>query len=173
MLEEASRASRLLAVAAEPAGPEFVQRSLSPLVLVFGLGEQASSPAFWRAYNEVLEGFPRIALERAVKAWQGEGLFFPKPAEIKERAKVHADAIRQASYRAQAALTAPVEESTSKRDERTPESIAAVGKMLNDFMAVVETKTPPKPKFKPTRGPVDDRGVTAEGRALIERMKQA
>lgn len=170
MKAEAYHVSRLLAVTAEPAGGEYVQRSLGPLVLLYGLGEQASSPAFWRIYNEVLSDFPRMAIDRAVKAWQAEGLFFPKPAELKDRAKPHAEAIWQAVHRANVAQEEPKAE-VSKRDQRTTESMEAVGRMLSDFMAVVETKTPPRKAFKPTRGPVDDKGVTAAGRAMIERMK--
>lgn len=169
--DEAARASRLLAVAAEPAGEQYLQRALAPLVLLYGLGEQAASPVFWRAYNEVLAGYPPVSIDRAVKQWQGEGLFFPKPAELKAIAKPHADAIRQASYRSEAAQKDEAKEPESKRDQRTPESMAAVGKMLDAYKDLVQEKTPPRPVAQPVRGPVDDKGITEAGRALIEKMR--
>lgn len=160
-----------MAVTAEPAGGEYLQRALAPLVLLYGLGEQASSPAFWRIYNEVLSGYPRMAIDRAIKVWQAEGKFFPKPAELNELAKPHADAVRQAIHRSNAAQEDPKAE-VSKRDQRTPESIAQVGSMLAAYTKMIQTKRPPEIKRLPVRGPVDRDGVTAEGRALIERMKE-
>lgn len=168
--EEASHVSRSLAVLAEPGGVEMVQRALAPLVLVFGLGEQSEAPAFWKAYNDVLSGLPRLALDRAVLEYNAKGKFFPKPAELKELADPHAFAIRQAASRARKA--SEMETGESKRDQRTPEEIEAVGKMLADYLAVVKEKTPPEPKRHATRGPVDGGGVTNAGRAIIERMKE-
>lgn len=168
---EAARASRSLAVAAEAAGPQYLQRALAPLVLIYGLGDQASSPAFWRVYNEVLADYPRIALDRAVSQWQGEGLFFPKPAELKAIAKPHADALRQAVYRCEEAQKDEVQEQPNKRDQRTPQSMAQVGRMMADYAKMIQTKTPPRPVTHPVRGPVDEQGVTEAGRALIERMR--
>lgn len=168
---EAARASDLLRAAAEPAGEQFLQRALAPLVLVFGLGEQASSPLFWKAYNDVLRDFPRVAIDRAVSQWQAEGKFFPKPAELRERAKPHADAFRQAAFRASEAQREHKAPEVSKRDQATPESRAQVARMLADFKATVEVKAPPRKRFKPVHGPVDDKGITSAGREIINRMR--
>lgn len=154
---------------ADRSGPAYVQKCLAPLVLVYGLGDQASAPQFWKAYNDVLSKYPRIALDRAISEWYAVGKFFPKPAEIRELAEPHAEAICKAAARVGQA--AKYEAPVNKRDNRTPAEIAAVGKMLGDFMAVMETKKVPEAPRKPVRGPVDDRGVTSAGRAIIERMR--
>lgn len=169
LLEECRSCVRSLEVIAEPAGAQMVSRVLAPLVLVYGLGEQSQSPQFWKVYNDVLSELPRIALERASTQWVKVGKFFPKPAEILDLAKPQADALKQAAFRARAAITPRIE--APKRAEPTPEELEAVREMLKDFRAVVQEKIPPSPKRKAVRGPVDDKGITEAGRAIIERMR--
>lgn len=173
MRAEALSISNHLAELARACGRAYVQKSLATLVLVFGLGEQAEAPEFWKAYNEQLEGLPRIALDRAITEYNGKGKFFPKPAELKELAAPHAHALLQSAFRTKE--VAKVEaESVNKRDVRTPEERAAVAKMLGDFNALMATKDLKEapPKRHAVHDPVDATGVTAAGRALIERMKE-
>jgi len=170
---EALSISSHLAELARECGETYVQKSLATLVLVFGLGEQAEAPGFWKAYNEQLAPLPRIALDRAIMEYNGKGKFFPKPAELKELADPHAHALRQSYSRTREVAKINTDE-VNKRDKRTPEERAAVAKMLGEFnelMATKEIKEAP-PKRHAVHSPVDQAGVTAEGRALIERMKQ-
>lgn len=148
-----------------------VQRILGPMVLVYGLGEQSQLPAFWKPYHDVLADLPVAALERASKAHFEQSKFFPKPAELKALADPHAYAMRQAASRAKAA--AKYEPPKNYRESRTPEDMEAVRKMMDSFVSVVAEKTPARNPMKAVHGPVDEKGVTAAGRALIERMRQA
>ncbi len=170
LLEECRSCVRSLEVIAEPAGAQMVSRVLAPLVLVYGLGEQSQSPKFWKVYNDVLADFPRIALERASTEWAKIGRFFPKPAEVLELAKPQADALKQAAYRARAAIIPRIE--APKLAEPTPEEREVVREMLKSFRSIVQEKAPPTAKRKAFRGPVDDKGVTEAGRAMIERMRR-
>lgn len=164
--------SNNLADLARPCGRAYVQKSLAMLVLVFGLGEQAEAPEFWKAYNEQLEGLPRIALDRAITEYNGKGKFFPKPAELKELADPHAGALRQSAFRAKEVAKVEIG-SVNKRDVRTPEERAAIAKMLGDFNSLMDTKglNEAPPKRRAVHDPVDATGVTSAGRALIERMR--
>lgn len=148
-----------------------VQRILGPMVLIYGLGEQSQLAAFWKPYHDVLSDLPVAALDRASKQYFATAKFFPKPADLKELADPHAYAMRQAASRAKAAVA--YEPPKNYRENRKPEELEAVRKMMDSFVAVVAEKTPARKPVRAVHGPVDEKGVTAAGRALIERMRQA
>lgn len=172
---EAGRSFRQLEVLCEPAGNQVVMAALAPLILVYGKGEEARSPAFWKVYTDALSDLPRIALDRAVKGYERIGKFFPKPAEIRELAMPHADTFRQAAYRAKKAQEAEVIQLRPPVDQRpTADEVAA---MMKEFHALMEAKCPvPQYKTKPGRATpsarVDNTGVSPEMRALLARTHQ-
>lgn len=159
----------------EPAGDQVVMAALAPLVLVYGKGEEARSPAFWNVYKDALSDLPRIALDRAVKEYERIGKFFPKPAEIRELAMPHADTFRQAAWRTKRAIEAEVVQLRPPAENRpTAEEIAAE---MAKFHAEMKEKDPhAKYKAKAQRATpcarVDNTGVSDEMRALLARSYQ-
>lgn len=169
--QEASRCSRQLEILCEPSGPQVVMGALAPLVIVFGKGQEAESPAFWRVYTDALSDLPRIALDRAVSEYQRIGKFFPKPAEIRELALPHANGFRQAAYRASAAQQQP-EAPMTPAERIEPEKFKA---LMSDFTKQMEgkdilarTRSRMRP---PPHARVDETGISAEARALLERQR--
>lgn len=171
--EEASRSVRQLEIMAEPAGADMVKRALAPLTLVYrDSATEAESPVFWRIYADALADLPRVALGRAVADFQRTGRFFPKPAEIRELAQPHADAFRQAAYRAKRATETPAPKALpSPEDRPSAEEVAGVMARFRETMQSkdrlhqVATKRRPPPQAK-----VDERGVSAEARAMLQRQ---
>lgn len=175
MKAEAEVSLRRLEMLCEPAGDQVVMAALAPLVLVYGKGEEARSPAFWNVYKDALSDLPRLALDRAVKAYERIGKFFPKPAEIRELAMPHAATIRQAAYRTKMAVAAEVIQLRPPAENRpTKEQVESV---MADFHKVMKDKDPlAKLKAKASRptpcARVDKTGVSAEMRALLARSYQ-
>lgn len=167
LVEECGRYQRQLDLMAEPAGGDTVARALAPLVLVFGLGDQATSPQFWKVYAEALGDLPRMALDRAASEWPKVGKFFPKPAEVRELALPHALAFRQAAHRARKATETPPP--PPKPIERpSSEDIAEVMAEFHKVMADKDPIAKMQAKRRPSpQGRVDHGGVTAEMRALL------
>lgn len=114
-----------------PAGERVVAQVLAPLVLVYGLGEQAQAPMFWKVYGDVLGGECRVALERAASEYAKTGKFFPKPAEILELSDVHSRAFRTALGRARAATSTAIAGPEKKVD--TPEDRARVEAWMTEI----------------------------------------
>lgn len=114
-----------------PAGERVVAQVLAPLVLVYGLGEQAQAPMFWKVYGDVLGGECRVALERAASEYAKTGKFFPKPAEILELSDVHSRAFRTALGRARAATSTAIAGPEKKVD--TAEDRAKVQELLREI----------------------------------------
>lgn len=161
---------RQLEVMCEPAGERVVMGALVPLVIVFGKGQEAESPAFWRVYTDALSDLPRIALDRAVKEYQKLGKFFPKPAEIRELATPHANAFRQAAFRTKAALEKP-EPPMPEAERMAPEVFNAI---MSDFVKTMEGKDviqrTKNRMMRPTPSArVDETGVSEEMRQLLSR----
>src|SRR6185503_10867246 len=107
---EAKRVCSALTLRAAGAGEHAVRQALQPLVLVFGVGEAARSPAFWQAYR-VLAGVPPEALRQGIEDYlaASDSTFFPKPGPLKALCDKHAEPIYKAAARANraAALPAP------------------------------------------------------------------
>lgn len=171
MVEECQRYARQLDLICEPAGGDLVARTLAPLVLVFGLGDQATSPQFWRVYSDALSDLPRISLERAVSEYQRAGKFFPKPAEIRDLAMPHALAFRQAAYRAKKAGE-PVEEPKPVTERVDPEKFWAE---MKAFAAVMESKDifarTKNRQVRPLCARVDNTGISQEMRAKLAEQR--
>lgn len=89
-----------------PAGPDVVRRALGPLVLVFGVGEQAKSAVWWKVYFDALAGLPAHAVMAAAEAYPSEpgAEWFPKPAVLKAIVLKFAGPSYQAVGRARAAV---------------------------------------------------------------------
>ncbi|KAK0332698.1 hypothetical protein LTR94_023851 [Friedmanniomyces endolithicus] len=137
MKADCERFHRQLSILAEPAGSEAVERALAPLVLVYGLGEQAKARAFWRVYTDALSDLPRMALDRAAAEYPKVGKFFPKPAEIRELAMPHANALRMAAVRAERAASWEEPKKISETDRPSPEQIKS---LMDDFAKRMEGK---------------------------------
>lgn len=168
MAAECDASIRPLEVLCEAVGKEALIAMCKPLVLVFGLGVQATAPAFWDVYVTALSDLPRMAIQRALDDYTKDGKFFPKPAEIRERALPHAEALRKALHRAKEA-TKPVALPAPKADRIPPEEFARMQDELMQKLAAATEKMrpkfkhPPRPRYTP---PVDDYGITPEMRAL-------
>jgi len=91
-----------LRAVARPCGGMAVRTALQRLVLVFGVGEAAKSPAFWKPYADQLSGFPAQALDQAIDEYVGlpGSEYFPKPGPLKALAAKHAAPILKALSRA-------------------------------------------------------------------------
>jgi hypothetical protein len=169
---EAASCQRQLEILCEPAGAQVVIGALAPLVIVFGKGAEAESTAFWRVYTDALGDLPRIALDRAVSEYQRTGRFFPKPAEIRDLARPHAEVLRQAAYRAKQAADYQPEQRLSDADRLPAEKVQA---LMADFAKRMEGKDvlerTRNRKVRPAPcARVDETGMSAEARALLERQ---
>lgn len=89
-----------------PAGPDVVQRALNPLVLVFGMGDQARSSLWWKVYYDALAELPAHAVQAAAEAYPSQpgAEWFPKPAALKALALKAAEPAYQAVGRARAVV---------------------------------------------------------------------
>lgn len=173
MKAEARRLCQPLAELAASAGEAAVREALKPLVLVYGVGEAARSPAFWQAYK-VLSGLPVDALRRGIEEYLGlaDSQFFPKPGPLKALCDKHAEPIYRACYRASkaASLPAPV-----NRGPPSPEQQAAVQRMaaeVGEILRKPKDQTWPKRRVEPMpsiAGKTDETGITPEMRKAMER----
>lgn len=174
MKDDCARFRRQLELLAEPSGSDLVKRSLAPLVLVYGLGVQAEAPVFWQVYEQALSDLPRMALERAVSEYQRIGKFFPKPAEIRELAEPHATALRMAAHRAKKASEWQAPKGLAEADRIPLDQYKALmddtlGKLAGmDMLGRTKVR-----QVKPPQARVDETGISAEARALMERRAQA
>lgn len=113
---------------AAPCGAAGVRAALSPLVLVYGVGEAARSSAFWSVYVEALSGLPAQALRCAVADYAagGEAQFFPKPGPLKALALKHAEPLRRAALEAARAGEAVAVKAKPPIEERRAAAAAAL-----------------------------------------------
>lgn len=162
---------KLLARAA-PCGDERVRRALQPLILVYGASEATKAPAFWEAYYAALSGLPVEALARGVKDYlaAADSEFFPKPGPLRALCEKHAEPIFKAASRAKRATEVP----SVGRTPPTEEEKAAVANMLGEFTSRIAERAhvAVRPPLPSTAGKVDERGVTAEMRALMARRAE-
>jgi hypothetical protein len=165
LAEARSLAPELRRLAA-PCGGDAVKDALKALVLVYGLGEQAKSPAFWQIYVKALEDLPGEAVREACEdyARQPDSQFFPKPGPLRDLAmKRAAVVLRMAGRATQAAsmCARPVYVPPG------PAEKARVRAMLGDYLAATK-RVPDEKAIRPNHGKTDERGLTAEMRAHIE-----
>jgi hypothetical protein len=90
---------------AQGCGAEQVALALQPLVLVYGLGAQAKSSAFWKLYIDALADIPAESLAEALSDYAREPTaeFFPKPGPLRALALKRAAPLLKAAYRAKRA----------------------------------------------------------------------
>jgi hypothetical protein len=102
---EVKHAAPYLKALAQGVGDEGVGRALQPLVVVFGVGDAATTKAFWRVYYEALRDIPAEALGAAVRDYtlQADAQWFPKPGPLRALALKHAEPLYKAAYRAKRA----------------------------------------------------------------------
>lgn len=159
-----------LSRAAAPCGEEAVRRALQPLVLIYGVGDAARSPAFWGPYLSALRDVPSQCLAAAVEAYTSapDSAFFPKPGPLKALADRKAEAIRRAASRAyRAARTPPQRE----RREPTPEERAEVLRMAAEVSAALTKPPSARPQLPPIQAKVDETGVSAELRRIVAEQR--
>lgn len=161
-----------LAERARPAGDTRVRNALQPLVLVFGIGEAARSPAFWVPYR-ILGELPIEALDRGVKDYLAapDSQFFPKPGPLKAFCDKHARPMFQAAHRA--AEAARLEPRPAARGEYRE----AIGHLMADFKtkSLVGKPSPLSPRradMPSTAGKPDEGGLTPQMRNLIARRAE-
>lgn len=137
--------------------------------------------AWWADYIEVLDGLTPFAIEAGMAAWvrSPEAEFMCKPGKLAELAKTAPAQNRwaKAYYRAEQATAPAREPAAVQPKEPTPPqerpSAEEVAKIMAEFHAVMKEKDPhAKYKAKPSRptpsAPVDERGVSAEMRKLLQ-----
>ncbi len=156
---------------ASPCGDERVRRALQPLILVYGASEATKAPAFWQVYYAALSGLPTEALALGVKDYlaAADSEFFPKPGPLRALCEKHAEPIFKAASRAKRAMEIPKVGGVLPTDEEK----AAVANMLGDFTSRISEKAAVavRPLQPSISGKVDERGITAEMRALIARRQ--
>jgi hypothetical protein len=167
---EAKAACTALAQLASAAGESAVQTALRPMVLVYGVGEAARSPAFWQAYK-ILAGLPYEALVKGVEDYLAlpDSQFFPKPGPLKALCDKRAEPIYRAAYRSSKAASLPA---PRQRHEPTEEEKAAVSKMLSEYRQAFETKiiaAQTKPPLPSIAGKPDETGITPQMREVLAR----
>lgn len=136
--------------------------------------------SWWADYFDSLSGLTAPAIEAGMAAWvrSMDAEFMCKPGKLRDLAVNVPNGNRwlRAHRIAVAATLEPIkdheEPKTERQERQSAEEVAAI---MKDFHAVMRTKQPPEVQnrkaMKPVHGPVDNQGVTAEGRAIIERMR--
>lgn len=158
--DEAKLVCGALARITSPCGDEAVIEALKPLVLVYGLGEQAKSPAFWQVYTKQLADVPAEALRLAVDdyASQPDSQFFPKPGPLREFALRRAEPVFRAASRSKRAAALPAH---GAQREATDEEKALVARMAAETVAALTKPPAERPAMRPAHGKTDERGLTA------------
>lgn len=165
-----------LAIRASGAGESSVRHALQPLVLVYGVGDAARSPAFWQAYT-ILSGVPVEALRKGVEDYlkAPDSEFFPKPGPLKALCDKHAEPIFKAAFRAARAAGAapPKARSVSEEEKAAVHRMAAECSQSLSMAAVAAWPKRIAPEDLPSiAGKVDEGGITPEMRALIARRAE-
>jgi hypothetical protein len=138
--------------------------------------------SWWADYMDALAGLTAPAIEAGMAAWvrSMDAEFMCKPGKLRDLAVNTPNNNRWArAHRiAVSATVEPIKDhekpKTERQERQSAEEVAAI---MKDFHAVMKTKQPPEVQnrkaMKPIHGPVDSQGITAEGRAIIERMREA
>lgn len=160
-----------LADLAKPSGGDFVCAALQPLVLVYGLGEQAKSPAFWAVYVKALQDLPREAITDAVDDYSArpDSLYFPKPGQLRDIAMRRGERLLRMASRAREAANMELR----RAPEKTDADKAAVKEMLAGYLGTFKAKTVPTEAMRANHGPTDSHGITPAMRARIEQQGRA
>lgn len=183
-----AEAERVLPVLADnakrPAGAGGVGRVIGKRMALFpvNLPEEAMAE-WWSDYFDALADLPESALEAGMRAHiKAGGQFMPKPGELRQLALTTENRAVRALERARAAIewqpprqfdpvAAPQITPRIIRDEPTAEDKARVRQMFADYSSRVEAqKKPAENPFK-VKANVDERGLTAEMRALLEQQR--
>lgn len=166
-----------------PAGREGVRRVIGKRLALFpprDLGEGAIE-AWWEDYIAALRDVPESALEAGMQAWikRPDSRFMPKPGELRELAMTSENKAVRAYQRAQGAMTwEPPKTYTVQKIEPpklrqpTSEDKERVRRWAKEYATQVEDKKPILPELPPNHGETDEKGITAEMRALMDRRKQ-
>jgi hypothetical protein len=179
-LREEARAAlpALKAVAEFKAGTEGVKAVIGKRFVLYPQPERSEGEwnAFWEDYQDVLADVPLPCLEAAMRAWVARPTseFLPKPGQLHELAFKTVSRSLRRYQRAKRALElidnpSPVREPIP--DGVAIDNAAEIRRMLADFQkrssAMTEvTKPPPMPSIA---GRVDETGLTAEMRDLLNR----
>jgi hypothetical protein len=91
LLDEAIKKADIILQTNAPCGEKAVVELLKSPVLVFGIGDAARSPEFWKPYRSHLGALPYAAVEAAIHEYVGlpTSEFFPKPGPLKALAEKH------------------------------------------------------------------------------------
>lgn len=172
---EAGRVCTGLAMRAAACGEPAVRNALQPLVLVYGVGDAARSPAFWQAYK-VLAGLPVEALRKGVEDYVAgpDSAFFPKPGPLKALCDKHAEPIFKAAFRASraAGLTAPKRRVATEAER---EAVHAMARDLGARLGLAKIAAWPAKRAPEDRpyigGQPDEGGITPQMRELMARRR--
>lgn len=129
-----------LAEVAKPCGPEAVRKALQPLVLIYGVGEAAKVPAFWKIYVDQLSSVPAEALEQAVHDYISapNSEWFPKPGPLKALATKRAEPILKALSRAKRVAALPYMPTITPEDSARRR--AEVSRLMSGFKISGKTR---------------------------------
>lgn len=199
MLAEAKAAlPALRSMATMPAGEEGVRRVIGSRRALFPQPERtpAESAAWWADYFDALADLPEGAIEAAMQAWVKlpEAEFMPKPGKLLELAKTTPNRSIKAYERCRAAVEyrQPVERekipreafaqmiaplSAKVRVEPTQADKDRVKRMMREFIEQDEARKAKAkllgPTIPPSNTPIDETGITAEMRALLDAKRAA
>jgi len=186
LLAEAKRVlSSLESEARWPAGVEGVKHAIGRRFAIYPQPHrnEAQWAAWWADYIAVLKDVPQPALEAAMVEWvkKPDSQFLPKPGELLALANNAKTREAMAYYTARAAIRQEqpfrderiyAEAPNPRRPPRTPQDKAQVKAWAAEMVAAVAAKEAAQaPAFTPKPPPVDETGITAEMRSLLNRQR--
>lgn len=138
--------------------------------------------AWWADYIDALAGLTAPAIEAGMAAWvkSVDAEWLCKPGKLRELATTTPNTNKWArAHRiAMAATAGPIKAADEpERPAPVKQNAATVAKLLADFHVQIKAKAPPpvsRTRSIPTPcAPVDDTGISAEMRALLQRQEAA
>lgn len=161
--------------ATRPAGEHGVREIIGRRFALYPQPDRSDGEwaAWWSDYYDVLAEVPYASLEAAMAEYvkRPDSEFLPKPGKLLEMSRSTPNRAAQAYGRARRAVGEA--EAKEGRREPTEQEKVAVGKLLEGFFAEMDSRKvtrviEPLPAI---HGKADERGITPQLRAIIQRQR--
>jgi hypothetical protein len=186
LLAEARQAlPQLQAAAKAQAGTDGVYRVVFNRIPNFPQPDRSEEEwaAWWGGYFTACAELPESALEAGMAEWlKAANHFMPAPGELRQLALTTPNRAARAAERARAAIEYQPPKTHDHnpvtitprilRDEPTAAEKQRIREMAAAFSAAVEARKPPPIDAFKCKAKVDEMGITAEMRALMERRAE-
>lgn len=173
LAEVRSALPALQAVAEAKAGPEGVYRVITRRFSVYPQPQRTPDEwaDWWSDYYDVLADVALASLEAAMRAWvaRPDSEFMPKPGQLRELAFSTPCRSLGRYYRAKRAIQLAEEKPQLTGPRVDPSDVKAI---LADFQGKIHSERE-RPQLPSIAGKPDERGLTPEMRALMERRAQS